>query len=711
MMRKELFLALASTAALAVGCDGSSSSGLQGRVVRRDGSAVGGAALTIDGHATTTAPDGTFALDGVTEGVYLARVKVGGEREHASPVTVDGKAITVAIPRPPEDGAVDLWLGGDVMFTRRLDDADMDGVLGDGLISDDDPGASARAMFQFLTPLLEDADVAVANLETAVTDAGMIHPRKPYTLRSVPGVVDGLRAAGIDVLSLANNHVYDYLDEGLGRMLDVIDAAKLARVGADRDWDRAVEPLIVERNGLRIAFIAATSITGRRVDTDGGESGTGAQDTQPYYTADPPDETGGAAKPGALRLDRRNLEEAIARAHARGSDVEVLIVHGGTQYSEQSSSYVQELAHHAIDLGVDLVVGHHPHVIQGTEVYRGVPIIYSIGNLVFDQDFVETFPALVVEARLKKGTGPVEVALRPIWLDDYRPRPLGLTLANRVLRHVAVLSQAAGSPLRIDEQAGVAYLETGGRSLSAPREMEIPAHLAGPAGAARSAPIPLELARDEAWFLTRVSAPAGVRVAVGRDLLLATLTDGGADDERLRPLGWEVIGSEKEIAAGGVVRLHRSRESKEDSTVRSKGRVPVREGGRITLAGRWRADGDSGPAVARIALYADHESGAAPMATFEAHGARGEWTDFRVDAVIPRGASYAQVQLVHEPPGRKREGGAVEYADVSLIAWAAASPDASELASATHVAFEADAPVDLTATAALDKHPAAEVTP
>src|SRR4029079_12277933 len=117
-----------------------------------------------------------------------------------------------------------------------------------------------------------------------------------------------------------------------------------------------------------------------------------------------------------------------------------LIMHGGTQYSRDESPFLRRMAHVAIDMGVNLVVGHHPHVVQGIEVYRGAPIVFSVGNLAFDQTFPETFPALVVEARVKKGSG--EAAVRPLYLTDFVPRPVAGEDAVRLLRDVAARSAA-----------------------------------------------------------------------------------------------------------------------------------------------------------------------------------------------------------------------------------------------------------------------------
>jgi poly-gamma-glutamate capsule biosynthesis protein CapA/YwtB (metallophosphatase superfamily) len=685
---------------------------LEGSVARRDGAPVGGATITVGDRSTVSADDGSFSLAGLARGARLATVTLPGERPHAVPIAVGagGAPARLVIPDAPAPGEVDLWLAGDVMFSRRYIDPDGDGDTGDALVPRARAAEGAAAVLRHVSPLMKDADLAVINLETVVADAGMIHPRKPYTLRSEPGILDALVDSGVGLVGLANNHVYDYTDDGLTRMLELVDEVGLPRVGAGRDWNEAVEPHIVERNGLKIAFIAATSITGRPYITDGEGDGDGdgfeGDDLPPYYTADPPWETAGQPKVGALRLDADNIREGQRRAEAAGADVTVLLMHGGTQYSRSESPYLRRVAHFAIDNGVDLVVGHHPHVIQGIEVYRGVPIFYSVGNLAFDQQFIETFPALVVEARLTR-SGVEQAAARPIFLDGFQPRALAGDDAVRVLRDVAARSAELGAALEIDAGAGRAVVR-GFREVAAERTLELSGAVL-PNGRT----LPLRIG-DGLDFVTAVRAEGALAVDLARPLLVnGDFDDALADDVDL-PAGWNIVGREKRVIRDGdepaVLHVAKGGNSVEDSTVRSTGRMPIVAGRRLTLTGRWSRDPDAGQALARLALFADRETGSTPVAVAEVRGATSEWTQFSVDLIAPAGALYAQVQLVHAPPTRG-DAGHVMFTDIELLEWTGPAAAGEVMASgATHAAIDRGAP-GTTAAAILELASTPKVKP
>ncbi|HPQ41567.1 MAG TPA: CapA family protein, partial [bacterium] len=273
-------------------------------------------------------------------------------------------SIHVTVGNDPPEPVVSLLFAGDVMFARRFEDPDDTPQL----IVPGDQGNGAKYVGGFTRGL--SSDLKVINLESPLTDEGSPHPTKSITFRSRPDAVAGVTECGAGMICLANNHLIDYQDAGVVETLEVLDDpmayspyardVDLGRFGGGMDRDEATRPAFFARDGLRIGFVALCSITGH------------PGDEQPYFEA-------GYEKPGVLYLNEANLRNAVARSEAV-ADVTVVVIHGGEEYAEEPSDYVQPLAQYAVELGAEMVICHHPHVSQGIELYNGAPIVYSLGN-------------------------------------------------------------------------------------------------------------------------------------------------------------------------------------------------------------------------------------------------------------------------------------------------------------------------------------------
>ncbi|MCL2342809.1 MAG: CapA family protein [Firmicutes bacterium] len=215
------------------------------------------------------------------------------------------------------------------------------------------------------------ADVFMVNNEFAFTDRGTANASKGYTFRSKPENVHILNDMGVDLAFVANNHVFDYGAVGLLDTLDTLDSAGIAHVGAGADLADAVKPVYFIVDGRKIAFVAGGTI--ERFGTI----------FTPCATED---------SPGILRADDKSpdlLLAAVQEAKAN-SDFVVVSVHWGVEGTSKVEAYQKNLAHRCIDAGADAVIGHHPHVLQGTEFYEGKPIVYSIGNFWFSSVVVDS---------------------------------------------------------------------------------------------------------------------------------------------------------------------------------------------------------------------------------------------------------------------------------------------------------------------------------
>jgi poly-gamma-glutamate capsule biosynthesis protein CapA/YwtB (metallophosphatase superfamily)/outer membrane protein assembly factor BamB len=259
-----------------------------------------------------------------------------------------------------------------------------------------------------LRPLLRDADLAVANLESALTTQGQPLD-KPYLVRAHPRWGQTLVEGGIDLVTLANNHVLDYGPAGLDETLDTLGALDIAAVGAGRSPEEAVRPALADLDGVRVAVL---DYAASRWDT--------ADASQSADAPPPPD------IPPTDRLAWAVPEEvqAAVRAARDQADVVVVVLHAGTEYAAAPSPDQVAVAHAAIDAGADLVVGHHPHVTQTVERYRDGLIVYSLGDALFDIPRQAAMLGHLLRVYVTR-EGLVRAELWPFWIDDaIRPRLL-----------------------------------------------------------------------------------------------------------------------------------------------------------------------------------------------------------------------------------------------------------------------------------------------
>lgn len=275
--------------------------------------------------------------------------------------------------------------GGDVMLDRGVESK----ILGVG-------AGDWTFPWQNIAEDFRNADIAFANLEGSMSNVGADTGKK-YSFRFNTEAVQGLRYAGFDVLSLANNHMLDWGRESLCETTKNLEAADIAYVGAGCTGAEAHQPFITELGDTTVAFLAYTTF---------------------YEGAHATDERAGMTK-----LDREEMKQTIKDLKASGVDVVLLSMHWGIEYDTRSSKREQDFAHELIDAGLDILIGHHPHVAQEIERYGNGWIIYSLGNLVFDQYFSEeTMQGLLADIQIQNGR-VYDIQPKKIQLNaDYQPR-------------------------------------------------------------------------------------------------------------------------------------------------------------------------------------------------------------------------------------------------------------------------------------------------
>lgn len=242
--------------------------------------------------------------------------------------------------------------------------------------------------FEQVAPLLAGADLVCGNLEAPITRSDeKLCSDKKWTYKQKPAVAKALRTTGFDVLVLANNHSMDYGAVGLLDTIEAAEQAGIATLGAGADERAARQGLVVEVGGVRLGLLAYQQ---PRIDYD----------WHGYFAK--------VDQPGVARLDRVSIAEDIERLRS-AADVVVVQCHFGKNYSAALPSQ-ERLARGIVDLGADAVIGHHSHNAQGVEVYRNVPILYSLGNFLFGTlgRFEEGQQGYGLVARLHIRAGGVE---------------------------------------------------------------------------------------------------------------------------------------------------------------------------------------------------------------------------------------------------------------------------------------------------------------
>lgn len=268
-------------------------------------------------------------------------------------------------PPPPSEPQIQthtLAFVGDIMLSR---------AVGRKMVTNDDFSFPFRVIGQTLSSY----DFLFGNLETPISTRGT-DQKHTYSFRTDPRAIEGLLFAGFDAVSTANNHMLDWGNDALLDTRIHLESSNIGAMGAGKDKEEAGKPFIANIGSTTIGILAYTNLL---------PSGMYASSTRPGIN---------------------NAAYALEQIALLRPQVDILIVsaHWGEEYKPKSNPREQKLAHEWIDAGADLIIGHHPHVIQEVEEYKGKYIAYSLGNFVFDQNFSpETMQGLMLLVKLQDG--------------------------------------------------------------------------------------------------------------------------------------------------------------------------------------------------------------------------------------------------------------------------------------------------------------------
>jgi poly-gamma-glutamate capsule biosynthesis protein CapA/YwtB (metallophosphatase superfamily) len=605
----------------------------QVRVIDEAGDPIDGAILTSSSVQTTTDATGWGMLE--LQSPELVLVTAAG-------LIPDG--IVVGFPEArlatlqlleavgPDGPRTVLHFGGDFMMGRRYVVPSREGTP---TVVDEE---SARAVVADIAPFFRQADLVSVNNETVIgtLDAADAHVGKRFLLQSAPATVAALDELGVNVATLGNNHVNDWLETGVTSTIHYLEAAGIAHPGGGTTDSDPFAPAIIPAGSIQVGVISMTTVTGDYVNDNLPDAGSpipaavAHQDAWQYETRDfsfgPPGDPNhvehAARRPGtvwrlydqlesslttaeatalwqeisriypelqdwvarrghggAARYSGAAVGKSITTARSAGADLVVVQLHGGFQFAETSSAFFRNAARTAVDAGADLVIGHHPHVVQGFEFYKDTLIAYSLGNFVFDQDFLVTHPSIVLRT-VFEGDELVAATAYPMMLDNYRPVAVGGEVAARIIRQVNEASIQAAESIRLPDR----------RVGSSPTAIPATATVIDDNGRGRIVPpaptsrITIEIDPTTPSEIQPTLIAVGdstTGLAIGRDLFgFGDLEDVQADVTVAGGLEWSVAPDSLELdptspAGPWTARLNRESRHQSEAVARTAGRVPM----------------------------------------------------------------------------------------------------------------------------------------
>lgn len=637
-----LFLATGPAAAVAADAGGAATTAAAAQSVAGEVRIVGGTVdlstldAWVNGVPVQIAADGRYNAAIPDAAHYQLAVKGKGIFDAVFTFGAAEVAQSGALRIPPVElvarapGRVEMFFGGDTMIARRFETP----IWNERTLVR--PASRAADMARLLTPMqpyFTGADLASLNLETvlATRDLGGVEG-KSVVFHTHSDAAQVLADAGIDYVSLGNNHVYDQVEPGLASTVAALDRAGLAWSGAGSNEAEALRAARLDLGGQRYAMLGFV-----------GWKGT----VEPNQIAE-------KAKGGAAFGSDENIAASVAREAAAGH-APIVQYHGSSEYSARPTDISERRMKLAIDKGAALVVSHHPHVAHGLELYKGRLIAYSIGNYLFDQYFPETHASFALKVWMDGDTLFRAEAI-PIQILDYRPVPAVGEIRQAVLRRIIDLSAERGTTIGI----------VGGHGTIMPDN-----RIAAPRLCRAEARGGLALFR---YDLAAPAAPCTDAAArpTGRDLFMRgdfeAMQYGDASDR-----SWALAGAKADLVApghGGRQALRLRGEGAGAMVVAPK--TFFRETGarRYTLAGWIRAE--AGAVVE--ALVQEHPKGTgrfgaletAPVRGFGSQAlADGGWQPFRFDLQLAEGAPLLPLR----PLLRIRGAGEAVIDDLAFIAW------------------------------------------
>jgi poly-gamma-glutamate capsule biosynthesis protein CapA/YwtB (metallophosphatase superfamily) len=621
-----------------------------GRVVDMNGNPIEGASVNSQTSHTTSNHDGWFDLqsEGIPEWITAKSDGFISRTRAAAP------NIPILFRLTPDDGkTIVIQFGGDTMFGRRFFDPNEDGDTTDGLLPPDPDVEAHLKLLVPIEPLLGKSDLTALNFESPLTDQPyfshrdarptVYHNTKDYVFSSDAEAVKALKQAGVDVVDIGNNHLYDLLENGVQSTISALDNATMNHFGGGANEASAWAPSVITVKGQKIAFIGCTTI-GQPIPSVTNHDVT-------YVASD------ALKKGGAALCEESKLRSTIVHAK-QDSNIVIVMIHGGFEYVRSPSNNIARLSIAARDSGATLVINHHPHVIGGFLWEKESLIAWSMGNFIFDQDVWPTFETYMLTVYLRDGK-VIRAYVDPLMIKDYIPH--GLT--GRQADHVIRIAASVSGPLVMENNT---------------LELDIDQHaiqntytqvLDGGAEPGQIIPIP-----ESQW----ISGSEGTgQLLLGRDLLwiggFESSEVGGVSDGA--PL-WEPtkdsvqVGKDFAFEGNSGLRLTRSGSNLNDVVTSHLHRLLVNKDSKLSITGMMRAS-PGAIALLQIGWYSDNR-GPSILQTTEPIETKAfnRWQPFRLDVQAPADAVAVQIFLRLTPPAQGIT--TADFDNLGVIEWAPA---------------------------------------
>lgn len=275
-------------------------------------------------------------------------------------LTIIGNVFSIKTEETPKSEMI-LMEENEILNEERTTISLVGDIMMDGSVKVQINKNGLEYPWEMVKDYFQKDDITIGNLETSVTTRNTKWADKQFNFKSDPENLRAMKEAGIDIVSLANNHSLDYGRDGFLDTLNHLDKYEIKRVGGGKNKKEAIEGIIVEKNGIKVGILSFSRVV---------------PDVKWYAT----DKRAGIV--GAYDV---HIKEVVNRIEEmkKEADILVLSIHWGVELSTSPRKQEIELARRLVDAGADIIMGHHPHVLQGIEVYKGRPIFYSLGNFVF----------------------------------------------------------------------------------------------------------------------------------------------------------------------------------------------------------------------------------------------------------------------------------------------------------------------------------------